>query len=80
MLEMKSQGKRADGRHGCRSRGGGSSPRSTASIVQVYVRKGEWVEPGQKALRIVNVDRLKAEGFIPAAAATAELLGTAGAS
>ena len=26
--------------------------------------KGEWVEPGQKALRIVNVDRLKAEGFI----------------
>jgi multidrug efflux pump subunit AcrA (membrane-fusion protein) len=40
-------------------------------IVQVYVRKGEWVEPGQKALRIVNVDRLKAEGFIPAAAASA---------
>jgi RND family efflux transporter MFP subunit len=39
-------------------------------IVQVYVRKGEWVEPGQKALRIVNVDRLKAEGFITAAAAS----------
>jgi macrolide-specific efflux system membrane fusion protein len=44
-------------------------------IVQVYVRKGEWVEPGQKALRIVNVDRLKAEGFVPAAQATAELEG-----
>jgi macrolide-specific efflux system membrane fusion protein len=39
-------------------------------IVQVYVRKGEWVEPGQKAMRVVNVDRLKAEGFMPAAAAS----------
>lgn len=39
-------------------------------VVQVYVRKGEWVEPGQKALRVVNVERLKAEGFIPATAAT----------
>jgi RND family efflux transporter MFP subunit len=45
-------------------------------IVQVYVRKGEWVEPGQKALRLVNVDRLKAEGFIPAAAANTIALGT----
>jgi RND family efflux transporter MFP subunit len=45
-------------------------------IVQVYVRKGEWVEPGQKALRIVNVDRLKAEGFIPAAAAETVSPGT----
>jgi macrolide-specific efflux system membrane fusion protein len=35
-------------------------------IVQVLVRPGEWVEPGQPALRIVNVDRLKAEGFVPA--------------
>jgi macrolide-specific efflux system membrane fusion protein len=41
----------------------------------VYVRRGEWVEPGQEALRIVNVDRLKAEGFIPAARATADLTG-----
>jgi RND family efflux transporter MFP subunit len=44
-------------------------------IVQVYVRKGEWVKPGQQALRIVNVDRLKAEGFVPAAQATADLEG-----
>ena len=36
------------------------------SIVQVYLRKGEWAEPGQKALRIVNTERLKAEGFIRA--------------
>jgi macrolide-specific efflux system membrane fusion protein len=44
-------------------------------IVQIYVRRGEWVEPGQKALRIVNADRLKAEGFVPAAGAVAELSG-----
>jgi macrolide-specific efflux system membrane fusion protein len=44
-------------------------------IVQVYVRQGEWVKPGQQALRIVNVDRLKAEGFIPADQATADLAG-----
>ncbi len=44
-------------------------------IVQVYVRKGEWVKPGTQALRIVNVDRLKAEGFIPAAQAAASLVG-----
>lgn len=44
-------------------------------IVQMYVRQGEWVEPGQKALRIVNVDRLKAEGFLPADRATADLAG-----
>jgi RND family efflux transporter MFP subunit len=36
-------------------------------VVQIYVRLGEWVEPGQKALRIVSVDRLKAEGYLPAA-------------
>lgn len=42
-------------------------------IVQIYVRRGEWVEPGQKALRIVNVDRLKAEGFVPAVGAVADL-------
>jgi RND family efflux transporter MFP subunit len=46
-------------------------------IVQVYVRKGEWVKPGQQALRIVNVDRLKAEGFVPADQAMANLAGKA---
>ncbi len=45
------------------------------TIVQVFVRRGEWVEPGQKALRIVNIDRLKAEGFLPASQANAKLLG-----
>ena len=41
------------------------------TIVQVYVRKGEWAEPGQKALRIVSTDRLKAEGFVRAQDAAA---------
>ncbi|MEX2091163.1 MAG: efflux RND transporter periplasmic adaptor subunit [Pirellulales bacterium] len=45
------------------------------TVVQVFVRLGEWVEPGQKALRIVNIDRLKAEGFLRAEAAGAGLLG-----
>jgi macrolide-specific efflux system membrane fusion protein len=44
-------------------------------VVQTYVRRGEWVEPGQKALRIINVDRLKAEGFVPAAGTVADLSG-----
>jgi macrolide-specific efflux system membrane fusion protein len=44
-------------------------------VVQIYVRRGEWVEPGQQALRIVNVDRLKAEGFIAAEQATVDLVG-----
>ncbi len=44
-------------------------------VVQVFVRQGEWVEPGQKALRIVSVDRLKAEGFGPAETVTAAMAG-----
>jgi macrolide-specific efflux system membrane fusion protein len=46
-------------------------------IVQVYARLGEWVEPGQKALRIVSIARLKAEGFISAEQATPDLPGKA---
>lgn len=45
------------------------------TIVQVFVRLGEWVEPGQKALRIVNTKTLKAEGFLSATAADHKLLG-----
>jgi macrolide-specific efflux system membrane fusion protein len=43
-------------------------------IVQIYARKGEWAEPGQKVLRIVNVDRLKAEGFISAEDAKGQMI------
>jgi RND family efflux transporter MFP subunit len=44
-------------------------------VVQVLVRQGEWVEPGRQALRIVNVARLKAEGFLPAGRAHSNLAG-----
>ena len=44
-------------------------------VVQIYARKGEWAEPGQKTLRIVNVDRLKAEGFIRAEDVTEHTVG-----
>jgi len=44
-------------------------------VVQIFVRLGEWVEPGQKAMRIVNVQKLKAEGFVMAGQASAELQG-----
>jgi RND family efflux transporter MFP subunit len=46
-------------------------------VVQVLVRQGEWVESGRQALRIVSVDRLKAEGFLPANLASSDLAGTA---
>jgi macrolide-specific efflux system membrane fusion protein len=45
------------------------------TVVQVFVRLGEWVEPGQKALRIVDTRRLRAEGFLNAVDAKANLLG-----
>lgn len=45
------------------------------TIVQMFVRLGEWVEPGQKALRIVDTTRLKAEGFLAADDAAADLRG-----
>jgi RND family efflux transporter MFP subunit len=46
-------------------------------VVHVLVRQGEWVESGRQALRLVNIDRLKAEGFVPAQRATADLVGRA---
>ena len=36
-------------------------------VVQLYRHRGEWVEPGDKVLRIVRLDRLRAEGFVDAA-------------
>ncbi|MGD9635413.1 MAG: efflux RND transporter periplasmic adaptor subunit [Pirellulales bacterium] len=45
------------------------------TVVQVFVRLGEWVEPGQKALRIVDTRVLKAEGFLDANDANGQLLG-----
>lgn len=34
-------------------------------VVEVLRRRGEWVQPGDSIVRIVRLDRLKAEGFLP---------------
>lgn len=41
-------------------------------VAQVYRRPGEWVESGQPVIRILRIDRLRAEGFL-----SASLLGEA---
>lgn len=44
-------------------------------VVLVRGRVGEWVEVGARVLRLVAVDRLRAEGFLPAEKADASLVG-----
>jgi hypothetical protein len=33
-------------------------------VVQVRRRRGEWVEPGETVIRVLRIDRLRAEGFV----------------
>ena len=44
-------------------------------IVQIKRHRGEWVEPGNAVLRLVRMDRLRAEGFIQAKDAVDSLVG-----
>jgi macrolide-specific efflux system membrane fusion protein len=46
-------------------------------VVEVNARPGEWMEPGEKVLRILRMDRLRAEGFIAANQISPGLLGSA---
>jgi macrolide-specific efflux system membrane fusion protein len=46
-------------------------------VVQIFRRKGEWVEPGDKVVRLLRIDRLRAEGFIAARDARRDLTGSA---
>lgn len=46
-----------------------------AVVVDVEASVGEWVEPGQKVVRLVSTQRLKAEGFVTAAQAASNLVG-----
>ena len=48
-------------------------------VVQIHRRKGEWVEPGEKVLRILRLDRLRAEGFVSARDAQRDLHGATAA-
>ena len=45
-------------------------------VVEVETRLGEWLESGQKALRLVSTNRLKAEGFVAAGDATPKIAGS----
>lgn len=46
-------------------------------VVQLHRQRGEWVEPGEKLLRLIRLDRLRAEGFIHARDAASDLMGRA---
>jgi macrolide-specific efflux system membrane fusion protein len=35
-------------------------------VVQVRRRRGEWVQPGETVVRVLRIDRLRAEGFVRA--------------
>ena len=47
----------------------------SGTVVLVRGRVGEWVEIGAPVLRLVAVDQLRAEGFLPVEQASAELVG-----
>src|SRR5262245_1475381 len=44
-------------------------------VVQVHKRQGDWVEPGDKMLRLIRLDRLRVEGFLDASLAKSSLEG-----
>ncbi len=44
-------------------------------VVQVHRRPGEWIEPSEPVLRILRMDELRAEAFLDANVAGAELVG-----
>lgn len=44
-------------------------------VVEVYHRTGEWVQPGDAVARIIRLDRLRVEGFLPAAQGRLSLVG-----
>ena len=46
-------------------------------VVQILRHKGEWVEPGAKVVRVLRIDRLRAEGFVAARDVQRNLTGAA---
>jgi macrolide-specific efflux system membrane fusion protein len=44
-------------------------------VVQIKKQRGEWLDPGDTVLRIVRLDRLRVEAFVPAADFTPRLRG-----
>lgn len=45
-------------------------------VALIRGRPGEWVQPGTPVLRLVAIDKLRAEGFAPADLASGKLLGS----
>ena len=46
-------------------------------VAEVFRHRGEWLEPGQRLMRIVRLDRLKVEGFVSSREITGSLRGAA---
>jgi multidrug efflux pump subunit AcrA (membrane-fusion protein) len=44
-------------------------------VVELPRRTGEWVQPGEKVVRIIRLSRMRAEGFLPLAKANSTLVG-----
>jgi multidrug efflux pump subunit AcrA (membrane-fusion protein) len=45
-------------------------------VVELPRRTGEWVQPGEKVVRVIRLTRLRAEGFLPLAKANAAPVGS----
>ncbi|MBM3970139.1 MAG: HlyD family efflux transporter periplasmic adaptor subunit [Planctomycetes bacterium] len=46
-------------------------------VAEIFRHRGEWLEPGQRVMRIVRLDRLKVEGFVDSREITGSLRGAA---
>lgn len=44
-------------------------------VAEIYPNRGEWVEPGDRVLRLVRLDRLRAEGFVNLQSVERDLVG-----
>jgi multidrug efflux pump subunit AcrA (membrane-fusion protein) len=44
-------------------------------VVELYHQPGEWVQPGDAVARIIRLDRLRVEGFLPASKGRLSLVG-----
>ncbi len=47
----------------------------SGEVVEILRQQGEWVEPGTPVFKIENLDRLRIEGYVPAASGSRTLIG-----
>ncbi|WP_417739927.1 HlyD family secretion protein [Rosistilla oblonga] len=45
-------------------------------VVELYRQQGEWVKPGDPIVRVLRLDRLRVEGFLPTQLLQSELVGS----